>query len=337
MDFTTKELSSPPPRAIRICCSIGSDLHMIGIPLVKINQITSLEKLGPHKYLGDRREGDGIIYTRMGGFIDIAHLRDCADWTAYLYSFILMAKEKDIMKQKLGHEGGDKTLYLQLPAEIDSLDEMLLAGRIAYDISIWHEIGTGYGISSVPLISERFSSFSVEDAYSNLLGVILAIQALESELPYEEAMSQLISNVLDSLGAVKTEAETYAAIEDVRNIWWTRDARLPSNKITLERQLEVYPCIMPFIIPGREDDNGSPVILNVPENTHSGMPLTDMYQLEIKLNFKFPINIRRTVTQNDFNFLITDVAEELNKSNLHKRDHIKKSASAKKRKSHNPA
>jgi hypothetical protein len=307
------------------------------VPLVRISQITSLEKLGPHKYLGDSREGDGIIYTRRGGFIDMAHLRDQADWTAYIYSLILMCKEKGIMNQKLGHEGGDKTLYLKLPAEIDSLDEILLAGRIAYDLSIWHEIGSGFGVSSVPLISERFSSFSVEDAYSNLLGVTIGIQALESELPYEEAMSQLISRALDSLGVVKTEAETYAAMEDVRNIWWTRDARLPSNKITLERQLEVYPSIMPFIVPGWADDNVSSVVLDVPENTYNGISLADMYQLEIKLNYKFPKNIRRDITQKDFNILIAELAEKLNKSNLNMEYHIKKSASARKRKSHNPA
>jgi len=309
--LTNKILDSPPPRVIRVCCTLGSNMHLVGIPFIKFNQITCLEKLGPHHYLGDSGEGDGIIYTRRGGFIDMAHLRDHADWTAYLYSLIRLCKEKGIIEQQFGHDGGVKTLNLSLPLNIDSLDEILLAGRIAYDISIWHEIATGFGVSSVPLISERFSSFSPEDAYSNLLGVTLGMKAIESELPFEEAMTQLISKTLDSLGVVKTEAETYAALEDVRNIWWTRDARLPSNKVTLKRQFEVYPRIIPFIVPGWADTNMTPVELNVPENTSKGQPLSDIYQLRIKLNNKFPKNIKRDITQEDFNMLIREVAKEL--------------------------
>lgn len=308
---TTKILTSLPPRVIRVCCTLGANLHMVGIPFIKFNQITSLEAIGPHHYLGNSVEGDGIIYTRRGGFIDMAHLRDQADWTAYLYSLIRICKEKGITEQDFGHEGGLKTLYLSLPPNIDSLDELVLAGRIAYDLSIWHEIATGFGVSSVPVISERFSSFSIEDAYSNLLGVTLGMKAIESELPYEEAMTELIAAALDSLGVVKTEAETYAALEDVRNIWWTRDARLPSNKITLKRLVKVYPCIQPLLVPGWADDNMPAFELNVPDKTNNGQPITELYKIKIKLNHKFPKNIKRIITQEDFNMLIGQVAKNL--------------------------
>jgi hypothetical protein len=285
---------------------------LAGVPFIKFNQITSLENIGPHHYLGSSKEGDGIIYTRRGGFIDMAHLRDQADWTAYLYSLINIYKGKDTIEQPIGHEGGEKILKLMVPLNTDSSDIMILAARIAYDLSIWHEIATGFGESSVPFISERFSSFSVEDAYSNLLGATLGMKALKSELPYEEAMTQFISNTLDSLGVVKTEAETYAALEDVRNVWWTREARLPSNKITLQRLVKVYPAIQPFLVPGWLTGNATSVSLNVPYKTTENKPLSALYQLRINsLNHKFPKHIKRDVTQDDFNMLIDEVAKTL--------------------------
>jgi hypothetical protein len=307
----TKIQKSPPPRVIRVCCSLGSDLGMVGIPFVKINQNTSLEKIGPHHYMGDSDEGNGIIYTKRGGFIDMAHLRDQADWTAYLYLLINLSKGKDTIEYSMGKEGGEKILKLMVPLNTDSLDIMILAGRIAYDLSIWHEIATGFGESSVPLISERFSSFSIEDAYSNLLGAKLGMKALKSELPYDEAMTTIISNTMDSLGVVQTEAETYTALEDVRNIWWTREARLPSNKITLKRLIKVYPDITPMLVPGWTKDNTPAVKLTVPYKTIEGQNLTELYQLKISLSHKFPKHIKREITQDDFDYLIDEVAKSL--------------------------
>ena len=217
-----KQGIAPPPRIIRTCCSFGSELRLAIIPGVKVTHIGSLEKMGPHKYLGDTKEGNGIIYTKRGGFIDLGHLRDLADWTAYLYTVIRQNQGKGEIHQKMGHEGGNKMLTLTIPAHLDSADAILLAGRIAYDLSVWHEIATWFGASYIPMVTERYSSFSIEDAYSNLLGVTLGMQALQSELPYEEAMTQLLSRTMSDLNAVATETDTYAAMETVRNIWWTR-------------------------------------------------------------------------------------------------------------------
>ncbi|MDP3432015.1 MAG: DUF4056 domain-containing protein [Bacteroidota bacterium] len=46
-------------------------------------------------------------------------------------------------------------------------DLVNLAGKIAYDLSVWHEIATWFGASTIPFVPERYSSFSVEDVYSN--------------------------------------------------------------------------------------------------------------------------------------------------------------------------
>ena len=314
--LTEKELNSPPPRIIRTCCSFGSDVGVIGIPFIKITDITSVGELGHHSYLGNPEEGNGIIYTKQGGFIDMGHLRDQADWTAYLFTLMIENRDIGYINQPLGHEGGDKNLNIQIPQNLSYSDLMLLSGRIAYDLSIWHEIATWFGASYIPMIPERYSSFSVEDAYSNLLGVTIGIEAIKSNLPYEEAMTLLIQNKLSELGAVKTEDDTYAAMEAVRNIWWTRDKHLPSGKILLERQLNVYSRVKPMIVPTLGNDTALAYVLNVPTNTVEGESLSDFYKLEFKLNYKFPVKkilpdeAGRTITQQNFETLIQHVEED---------------------------
>ncbi|MGV3504945.1 MAG: DUF4056 domain-containing protein [Adhaeribacter sp.] len=316
LPISDKDLASPPSRIIRTCCSFGSDLRVTAIPVKKVTHITSLDQLGPHQYLGGAQEGNGIIYTRKGGFIDLGHLRDQADWTAYLYSLILRHQEKGGLLQKLGHEGGIKTLLLSLPQPLDSADARLLAARISYDLSVWHEIATWFGASYVPLVTERYSSFSIEDAYSNLLGATLGMKALESELPYEQAMTQLLTQTLQELQAVPTEAGTYQAMETVRNIWWTREKKLPSGKILLERQLDVYSEVKPMLVPGMAEAGQRGAVLQVPEMTRAGAALSNLYELIIRPNYKFPMKTlfpgenRVLITQKDFGTLLDRVAKE---------------------------
>jgi hypothetical protein len=312
-----KDLASPPARIIRTCCSFGADLRVTAIPVKKVTHITSLEHLGPHQYLGGPQEGkNGIIYTRRGGFIDLGHLRDQADWTAYLYALILRSQEKGEVIQKLGHEGGIKMLQLAIPAHLDSADARLLAARIAYDLSVWHEIATWFGASYVPLVTERYSSFSIEDAYSNLLGAILGMEALQSELPYEQAMTRLLAQTMEQLQAVPTAAGTYQAMETVHNIWWTREKKLPSGKVLLERQLQVYSDLKPMLVPGMAEAGLSARTLTVPETTRSGQPLSDLYELIIRPNYKFPMKEifpaenRTFITQKDFAVLLRQVEKE---------------------------
>ncbi|WP_026464166.1 DUF4056 domain-containing protein [Adhaeribacter aquaticus] len=317
VNLNSKELSTPPPRIIRTCCSFGSDLKLAVIPVKKVTQISYISNLGPHQYLGNSKEGNGIIYTKRGGFIDLGHLRDQADWTAYLYSLILENQKYGKTIHRLGHEGGTKELNLIIPANLTNTDALLLAGRISYDLSIWHEIATWYGASVIPLLTERYSSFSIEDAYSNLLGVTLGMEALKSDLPYEQAMTELIAKTLKNLEAVSTEEDTQAAMESVHNIWWTRDKRLPSGKILLERQIEVYPSLQPLLLPGTSNGSlATNFTLNVPEQTQSGEPLIDLYSLIIRPSYKIPLKAifpqeeKHFITHKDFGVLLLHVEKE---------------------------
>lgn len=326
--LSAKDLESPPPRIIRTCCAFGTDVKVMIFPGVKFTDITSVDQLGMHHYLSAPDEVNGIIYTQKGGFVDIGHLRDIADWTAFLYNKILKGMNGGETELKLGHEGGLKTLFLQLPDDLDSLDAAILAGRIAYDLSVWHEIATWFGASMVPLLPERYSSFSMEDPYSNLLGATLGIEALKSELPFEIAMTQLILETLKNLEAVDSEQATYEAMEAVRDIWWTRDKKLPSRKVLLQRQLTVYPVVAPMIISECEDETTSTYDLEVPQCTTSGNLLSDLYIIRFKLNLKFPHKKlfperkTRDITQADFDVLLEFIRQDLERPKYQLRDKL---------------
>jgi len=320
LDWSDKKLASPPPRIIRTCCSFGVDVKMAGLPFVRYNDITGLNIIGPHKYLGSRQEGNGILYTRLGGFVDIGHVRDQADWTAYLYHLIMKNRGEGQLSfaHKLGYEGGPKVLQIAIPAAMADSDIMILAGRIAYDLSVWHEIGTWNGTSLIPMLPERYSAFSIEDAYSNLLGVRLGIEALKSELPFEVAMTQILKSTLSELEALPTLEETHTAMLSVEGDWWSNRVRLPNAKVIKKRQFGIYPCIQPTLLPADEQKLQEIPALCLPLLTHEVDP-NQFYSIYIQLNNKFPVkeifadNFNGIITQRDFPALINYAALESEK------------------------
>jgi hypothetical protein len=310
--LTTKEIATPPPRIIRACCSFGVDLSYAGIPFAKRSDIISIDQIGEHRYLGGKEEGNGIIYTKRGGFIDLGHMRDCADWTAYLYKLIQSKQGlTNPVLITLGTEGGTKSLELEIPLGIDSMEIIHVAGKIAYELSLWHEIATWFGVSYIPMLPERYSSFSPEDLYSNLLGVELGINALKSELEYDEAMTLLIGQMMSTLEAVRTLEETYFAMVEVENFWWTRTKSLPNKKILIERYTETDCYLLPWLVPSEIN------ILPAYELMKPDESLSDLYKLKIKLNHKFPLkdivpeHEKRTITQNDFGKFMTYIDNDL--------------------------
>ncbi|HHT9130600.1 MAG TPA: hypothetical protein ACFYEC_07035, partial [Candidatus Brocadiaceae bacterium] len=58
--FPINQPDPKPNRIIRTCCSFGTEMQMVAIPGVKLTEITSIEKIGPHHYLGDASEENGI-------------------------------------------------------------------------------------------------------------------------------------------------------------------------------------------------------------------------------------------------------------------------------------
>ncbi len=320
LDWSDKKLTSPPPRIIRTCCSFGVDVKMAGIPFVRYNDITGLNLIGPHKYLGGKQEGNGILYTRLGGFVDIGHVRDQADWTAYLYHLIMKNRGEGQLSfiHKLGYEGGPKVLQIVIPTSMVDQDIMILAGRIAYDLSVWHEIGTWNGTSLIPMLPERYSAFSIEDAYSNLLGVRLGIEALKSDLPFEEAMTQILMTTLTELEALTTLEETHTAMLSVEGDWWSNRVRLPNANVIKKREFGIYPCIQPTLLPADTRQILETPTLCLPLLNYHADP-NQFYSIYIQLNNKFPVkeifaaNFNGIITQRDFPTLINFAAQESEK------------------------
>ncbi|MBP6185828.1 MAG: DUF4056 domain-containing protein [Saprospiraceae bacterium] len=315
--YSKNELKHHPSKIIRTCCAFGADLRLGRIPFLRKTDITAIHDLGTHQYMGSNAEGNGIIYTRRGGFVDIAHVRDVADWTGYLY-LLITDNDRTINggEMDLGMEGGQKYLKLKIPANLDQQTATELAGLIAYDISVWHEIASWFGASFIPLMPERYSSFSPEDLYSNLLGVHLGIQAIQSDLEYNEAMTQLIVDMMDTLGAVKSINDTYIAMKKVEGIWWSNEKPLPSRQILISRYLETDHILLPWQL----DEDKS---LHEPYNLEKPDSYLDEYfELNIALNRLFfkqaasCLKNQKTVTQRDFTHIIACIAIQADSMNL---------------------
>ena len=323
--LTKKELSVAPPRIIRTCCGFGVEIGFAGVPFAKKTDITSREIMGSHTYMGHRDEKNGNIYTRRGGFLDMGHLRDYADWTAYLYNLIKASQaDRHFLFTELRNEGGAKSLQLNLPKDYDDESIIQLAGKISYDLSLWHEISTWFGASYIPLLPERFSSFSPEDMYSNLLGVHLGMRAIRSNLDYNEAMTMELNKMLDSLEAVNTEAETFDAMLKVNQVWYTNEKKYPNKKLVLKRYIDIDSDFLPWLVPGYESQL-PPYLLRKPDNA-----LSKYYELSLKLNFRFPIDDilperdHRVITQNDFETFIDFIQSEINKESIKEKNHVSK-------------
>lgn len=310
-------LDKIPPRIIRACCTFGYDMKLWGVPFVSIDQVIGIDDFGEHHYMGHKDEGIGTIYTNKGGFIDVGHLRDQIDWTRYLYTVIINSRGKGEVIFPLRKEAGRKTLYLNVPAEFNISDCILLAGKITYDFSLWHEIATWFGASTIPLIPEKFSSFSVEDVYSNLLGIHIGMKTLHSELPFNQAATKIISSTLDSLDVVKTVEKTYDAYDAVNNKWYTNKKRIPSKKITLKRDTDVLKSSYPWIIADQTNNIEDPIVLDVPLLNTKGKLLTNFYQFTINLNYRFPLEEIFTgrdsslINQDDFGVLLNKINNDL--------------------------
>jgi hypothetical protein len=308
----------PFGRMIRPCCVFGYNLPVFGFP-AKMGYTTSSEKLGNHKFYGGEGEINGIIYTRDGGFVDIGHLRDNADMTAYFASQISHNLGKDFVL-KTNHEAGKRVIEISLKSrELSSSDILMLGQRITYELAVWHEIRTYFGVPTHYPIHEVQSAFSPEDLYSNLLGTYVGRWAIEREGLYEKEVDTVIQEFLIKLGKVNTEEETKAAMDDVLGVWWQR-VSLPSRKFLLAWNTKAYGEITPWLIPDHAKFFNTPTHvypLAVPEFTESGIPLNDLFTIRIKPISKIPVKkifktkTKKEVTQKDFQSIVTWIENKL--------------------------
>lgn len=268
----------PMPRTLRPCCifgdQVGVRLGPLPVPFFRMRNVRGLEDLGHHAYdsgiVRFRRSGrpepgldpekNGLVYTCRGGFVDVAHLRDWADWTVYLASLIVASLHEGFSLD-LPREGGRRLLeYRPPPRElIERMGSKRLAIALAqwaaFQLSIWHEIITWYGWNSVVGFHEEASAYSPEDLYSNLLGIRIAGGMLarrgdvESEGIYNHALDRWLHVVLEHLGSVPRRAGMQA-IEAVDQIWWDSHVKLPDRRFVLRRHFDLGDQ-RPWLVPPR--------------------------------------------------------------------------------------
>jgi hypothetical protein len=191
------------------------------------------EHLGKHGYRYSRTEKDGgLVYTSSGGFIDIGHVREAADRAAYAsrvsYNNLVDGRRQFTLRLV------DPSLYcvsISYPVGWDNmpLDQRQRLAReaciplglyVAHRSLVWHEIITGYGFSSTGIFSEKISSFSFEDTYSDATGIALGGQALRDSRPYDDAMTDLLEKKLKALGAQSPDVARMA-VSKIDGRWYT--------------------------------------------------------------------------------------------------------------------
>ncbi len=197
------------------------------------------QNLGAHGYYYSPWEKDGIVYTCRAGHVDIAHLRIGVDWTAYLAAttYRHLMKHDPGFSYKLAVDRSREYVQFTYPPGWDSLPEpqrrqiareiaLAVAPYMTYTMTSWHEILTWFGFKCIGLPTEFPSAFSWEDSFSNLLGTVIAVNALQdSRHPYNEAVQIALDQEMAKLGILPAGVSKQAA-ESVKGNWSTGDVTM---------------------------------------------------------------------------------------------------------------
>jgi len=257
-----------PPHHLRTCCAFGMDLHAdfagVPVPVLEIGNVVGPSELGPHLYrmLGGEPdpENNGLVYTCRGGWIDTAHVREYADLSYFLASRMGAAIASGTTIELHDDTADTSITVAAMPRDV--LDRLgparateTLAAWTSFRLAVWHELATWFGYQTVPGFSEQVSAFSIEDLYSDALGIRLGTSlvedaAIHDDRAYDTALDELFSGALDELGAQPLDvARTIMGLLDGR--WWSSARRLPDDQLVMHR---VFPPSGPRVHPWRADD-----------------------------------------------------------------------------------
>jgi hypothetical protein len=273
----------------RPCCALAADmaLHLgsTHVPIV-IRGVISARGIGRHSYStdGELTENNGLLYTRRGGFIDTAHTRDNADIAAHLALTLRPLLAHGEGSVDLGLKGAARSVHITraVPERDLARTSDRIAVRIAFYLSIWTELVQYYGLTKFRGAEEIYSSFTVDDPYSNLMGATLGVVALESRVPYDRAMDIALSVALANLGVV-SQGETRRVLARLAGTWWSPDYAWPASELAIVREYPSGPLLSPRLAP--KDviaPQGEPVVLDIPQRDDEGTPLSEYYRLEIR-------------------------------------------------------
>lgn len=250
------------------------------LPFFRVDNIVSAETTGGHNYndsllpvLMNRMptEYNGIVYTRRGGFVDTAHVRDTADMTVWIFTHLWPRLGESFTLTPGRNELAQRRLVFRafIPPATPRKRYVLAAGmsaRLAWQLAAWHEIAQWYGFESVPGFSEAVSAFSPEDLWSNMLGARIAESLIlsghvASRRMYEVAMGQALKQALERLGAA-THAGTRARLRQLDGTWWDSRRALPDKWLVLRRNYDMADVRCPVTVPPGE--NTRPWCLTLP-------------------------------------------------------------------------
>ena len=261
MTFKTNHLISVLTCLAFLCTGCGGPRARWGFtPLEKYGDPN---QLGTHSYNFSGSEGYGVLYTLRGGSVDPDHVRGIADLTRWTYirakatiekgnhSFsVSPAFEMTTNKIKIEYPDDWDTLAKSEKKRIAHAAALIIAPVVSYNCSIWHEMITWKGTHFMLIEPEHNSAFSWDDLYSNMVGVDLAMQAINdgniSVSEYDRAMTALIDEELQRLQVV-SRAKAIEIIESVRGTWHNGEGKLMMRNMDIGYD---NGFITPMIVPG---------------------------------------------------------------------------------------
>lgn len=193
------------------------------------------EDLGSHSYYWPFPEKNGIVYTCRGGHIDVVHLRNGIDWTAYLVaeSYRHLMRKDPGFSCKMPVDRSRSYVQITYPPGWDYLSEedrsaiaekmaLAIGPYLTYTMVTWHEVTTWYGYKSMVIPVEYDSAFSWEDSFSNLLGTVIATRAFQDKKhSYNKAVTLAIDEEMQTLGIVSSAREARKVSKSVKGLWYT--------------------------------------------------------------------------------------------------------------------
>ena len=318
--ITEISIDRPIAEVTRPCCTFG--VNQIN-KVMGISKLIDLKSLGVHSYQRKiLKDNVGTGYSCHGGFIDVSHLRDNADWAGQLYR-LLQKKLPEGGTFEVRSEGGFKSRTLELHTlereYLDSLTEEdyeKIAVSISFDISLFHEIATSFKMPvSGPFFNEMASAFSIEDGYSNLLGAILGARAARESVQFDLNLTQLLR---ENLTQVKLQDQQVSkeAFLLVRGLWWRKQLKSSFSGV-LKRDFTTNGEIVPRLIPGLEACGlVQPSRISIPSLLSNGRHVSEYYTLRVELNDKLQkylheidLPVGNELTQTDIRPIVTRIRE----------------------------
>jgi hypothetical protein len=248
----------------------------LGIPIIHPRPpFLDPNHLGAHSYFPNPFEKNGIVYTCDGGHIDISHVRANADDTKFMVGKIyeILIKRKSKFSFNLAFEQSRHKVTFTYPESWNNLSEeerekaarelsLGIGAYLAFNSTLWHEFMSWFGVHFAIIDPQFNSAFSWEDVYSNVLGVKVAIEAInDPNHGYNQAVTIAINRELKQL-RVQPRRVAMEITEKMRGKWF-KGNRIPDM---LRRNTDIGVddgYISPVLIPDACED-AAPVLLAAP-------------------------------------------------------------------------